>query len=201
MTIDRRVGRVSSEERRRRRRMRSWTCGLLQNGARRAEGGPRAFLTAGHRSRERIQVRRMGAKKTRVRLLRLILPRGSESQTFLLAKERSRQVFGLPGTRLSPHLVGAASQAARLSACGAVRSQLPLRGSSGFAPDSRLSLDVVLGTADGHNIFLWDVRVNRSRGLCASHDSTRLSFDIAPRFGRPRDFSRERNAAMSPSAE
>ena len=58
-----------------------------------------------------------------------------------------------------PYLLGAASQAVRLSAVGAVRSQSPLRGSPGFAPDSRLSLDVVLDTADKHKIFPCAARV------------------------------------------
>jgi hypothetical protein len=41
----------------------------------------------------------------------------------------------------------------RISANGIVRSQLPLRGSSGFEPDSILGLVVVLDTATGHKIW------------------------------------------------
>src|SRR5262249_47994444 len=44
------------------------------------------------------------------------------------------------GARFAPRLLDAASQA--VAQCnGIVRSQSPLRGSSGFAPDSRLSPD------------------------------------------------------------
>ena len=41
-----------------------------------------------------------------------------------------------------PHLLGAASQAARPSALDAGRSRSPLRGSSGFAPDSLAALQL-----------------------------------------------------------
>lgn len=57
-------------------------------------------------------------------------------------------------TDRSIHLLALASQALRPSACEDVRFRLPLRGSSGFAPDSLLSPTdsrVWTGT-DGHNI-------------------------------------------------
>ena len=92
------------------------------------------------------------------------LPRGLESQSSPRARRRSRQVFGLPGTKLALHLLNAASQARRPSACGVDRSQSPLRGSSGIAPDSRLSLDVGLGTANKHNICVCGARVKRKIG-------------------------------------
>src|ERR1700674_94040 len=76
---------------------------------------------------------------------------------------RSRQVFGLPG---APMLIGSYCMPLPkppfqgFSANGIVRSQLPLRGSSGIAPDSLLGLALVPGTAIDHKILCFYDGVN-----------------------------------------
>lgn len=71
-----------------------------------------------------------------------------------LGARRAGRSSDFADTDRSIHLLALASQALRPSACEDVRFRLPLRGSSGFAPDSLLSPTdsrVWTGT-DGHNI-------------------------------------------------
>jgi hypothetical protein len=76
------------------------------------------------------------------------------------------RAFGLTSSRFLLH---AASRTVdlrlRFSANGMVRSHLPLRGSSGFAPDSLLGPAFVPDTAMRHKIWCFGPVVNATQGL------------------------------------
>ena len=69
----------------------------------------------------------------------------------------------------------------RVSAIGMVRSHSPLRGSSGFAPDSLLAQHYVSGAAIGHKIWCFLAPVNGQasrRNLRENHGGMRPQADV-----------------------
>ena len=115
------------------------------------------------------------ARDARTRAFRSLLPRELQSRTTSLAR---RIAAGLRTYGRAAHssrfLLQAASQTFRFSANGLVRSHLPLRGSSGFTPDSLLGPAFVLDTAIWHNIWCFGSVVNPMQPTRGWHGQSAL---------------------------